>query len=65
MMEYKDKTIYTDKEVLALTPTDILKWMCFRVYGTEDPTPTMAPQYRASAVKYWKKSILYFMNTTT
>ena len=69
-MEWKDKVtypsdkVYTDAEVLASTPDNIYRWMCFRIYGTEDPSPNMTPQYRSSVLEYWKKSISYFMNTT-
>ena len=69
-MEYKDKCeypsdkVYTDAEVLSLTPDDLYKWMSFRVYGTEDPNPQSKPLLRSPSVEYWKKSISYFMNTT-
>ena len=70
-MEYKDKCeypsdkVYTDAEVLSLTPDDLYKWMSFRVYGTEDPNPQSKPLLRSPSVEYWKKSISYFMNTTS
>ena len=50
IMEYKDKgvyprdKVYTDAEVLALTPDDLYKWIYFWVYGTEDPTPKTIPK---------------------
>ena len=70
-MEHKDKTVYPgdkvylDEEVLAVTPEDLYKWMCFRIYGNEDPVPNMTPKYRSSAIEYWKKGVSYFMNTTS
>ena len=51
-------------ECLALTPTDIYKWMYMNIYGTEDPHIAMTPQKKESTLEYWKKAISYFMQTT-
>ena len=69
-MEYKDKCeypsdkVYTNEEVLVLTPDDLYKWIAFRVYGTEDPNPRSTPMIRSATIEFWKKSISYFMNMT-
>jgi len=56
---------FFSRELSTLTPIDIYKWMCYKVYGIEDPSQTDQPLLRSSSVAYWKKAISYFMNTTS
>jgi hypothetical protein len=67
-MSHRDKTQYpknhpfTVDELLEVTPTDLFKWMAFKVYGIENPGPNDNPTFgRSSSLSYYKKAISYFM----
>ena len=59
---YGPARVYTVEELYSLTPTDVVRWMKMKAYGTPDPAndanPTMA---RLNLLKYWKKAISFFM----
>jgi len=59
---YGPARVYSAEELYALTPTDVVRWMKMKAYGTPDPVndanPTMA---RSKSLKYWKKAISFFM----
>lgn len=53
---------FTQQELAAITPTDLHRWMCFKVYGKEEPSPDDNPvEGRSNSLLYWKKSISFFM----
>ena len=58
---YPDDKVFTAQELGAVTPEDIHRWMCFKVYGTPTPAQDAQPQLRSTTVSYWKKAISYFM----
>ena len=39
--------------------------MCFRVFGNADPAQNATPKKRSASIKYWKKALSYFFNTTS
>ena len=51
-------------DVQKITPDDIYKFFCHKIYGTEDPSNTDQPRVRSTTIAYMKKSISYFMNST-
>ena len=71
LMSFKDGRHYADKHefeqiVLGeLTPNDICKWMCQKVYGMPDPGADDNPIGRSSSLAYYKKAISSFMPTKT
>ena len=67
-MRYKDKIAYPNdyvfsvEELTTITPEHIYAWMCYRVYGKEDPDPTDRPLFAMeNGVKGWKKQLSYYM----
>ena len=46
-------------------PQHVHKWMCFCVFADPDPAQNALPKKRLSSVKYWKKPLSYFFNTTS
>ena len=68
MMQHRNQRDYpkmyhfTPTELSAVTPDDIYKWMCLKVYGFEDPDiddkPTLG---RSTSLAYYKKAISFFM----
>ena len=53
---------YTVEELYAITPSEVVRWMKFRTYGTPDPDVAANPLYaRSNSLKFWKKSISFFM----
>ena len=39
--------------------------MCFFVFGNHDPPQNATPKLRSASIKYWKKALSYFFNTTS
>mgnify|MGYP007023057173 CR=1 FL=1 len=48
-------------ELTAVSATDVVNWFKFRCYGTVEPEEDAIPVHRKHALKFWKKSISYFM----
>ena len=64
LMRFKDGIQYEldhdfkNKELGAITPAVIVRWMWLNVYGNPDPNPNNNPtQGRSSSIDYSKKSI--------
>jgi hypothetical protein len=59
---YSRAQTYTNGELRALTPQDVVRWMNLRAFGSPDPpsdaNPTLA---RSASLAYWKKAISFFM----
>eukprot|EP00957_Ditylum_brightwellii_P099417 7573093-Ditylum_brightwellii.AAC.1 len=54
--------IFSNRELLCLKLRDVYGWMCFKVYGKENPLPEYNPMYgRSSSLEYYKKVISFFM----
>jgi hypothetical protein len=57
----KDHQFIQDK-LAPLTPDDVARWMCQKVYGTPEPKPDANPtQARSASIMYWKKAISHYM----
>ena len=53
---------FTDEELLAITPDDVLRWLNLRAYGDQAPTADMHPTMaRSQSIKFWKKCLSKFM----
>jgi hypothetical protein len=53
---------FTDDELLLVTPEEVVRFFCVKVYGTADPTPDMRPTHgRSNTILFAKKSISFFM----
>ena len=59
-IQYELDHDFMNKELGAITPAVIIRWMCLKVYGNPDPNnnPT---QGCSSSIAYAKKSIPYFI----
>ena len=59
---YDKEHEFTQQELAAITPMDLLRWMCLKVYGKEEPVPDDNPiEGRSNSLLYWKKAISFFM----
>jgi len=68
MMTYLNGVAYTQahefssEELERLKPHDIYRWMAWKVYGTDDPSPQDNPtEGRSTSLKYYKKAISFYM----
>ena len=58
--EYDKNKVYTKQELRAITPTDVLRWMNLKTFGTPDPANDANPtECRSSSLEYWKKAISF------
>ena len=59
---YDKEHKFTQQELAAITPMDLLWWMCLKVYGKEEPVPDdNSIEGHSNSLLYWKKAILFFM----
>ena len=59
--QYAREYIYSDDELVAVTPRMVLRWMNFRTFGTINPAVDANPiSARSSSLQYWKKAISFF-----
>ena len=59
---YPNEYEFSVEELVRITPDDIYNWMCYKIYGTEDPDPNESPILGSSnSLLSWKKHISYFM----
>ena len=59
---YTKETVFTQEELLAVTPEDVTRWFKHKAYGTADPSPTDLPnKCRSTSLEYWKKALSSFM----
>jgi len=59
---YPNDYEFSVEELVRITPDDIYNWMCYKIYGTEDPDPNESPILGSSnSLLSWKKHISYFM----
>jgi hypothetical protein len=50
------------QELAAVTPMDLVWWMCLKVYGMEEPGHDDNPiEGHSNSLLYWKKAISFFM----
>ena len=53
--EYDKNKAYTKRELRAITPTDVLRWMNLKTFGNPDPANDANPtECRSSSLEYWK-----------
>jgi hypothetical protein len=61
-LEYPKKHPFTVDQLVKVTPTDLYKWLAFKVYKKEDPGPKNNPTFgQSSSMNYYKKTISYYM----
>jgi len=54
---------FSVQELSRVVPDDIYRWMCFKVYGTEEPGRNEKPIYGTSnSLATYKKHLSYFFN---
>ena len=59
---YDKEHKFTQQELAAITPMDLLWWMCLKVYSKEEPVPDdNSIEGCSNSLLYWKKAILFFM----
>ena len=54
---------FTKRELKAVTPEKIMKYLKVRIYGNENADPDVDPPlfHRKNTILYWKKAWSYFM----
>ncbi len=53
---------FMQQELAAVTPMDLVWWMCLKVYGMEEPGHDDNPiEGHSNSLLYWKKAISFFM----
>ena len=61
-VEYDKDHEFSSATLSSVTPAEIVRWMCLKVYGTPDPTPEDNPtEGRSSSLAFSKKALSYFM----
>ena len=63
--QFADDIVFTNDQLSVIRPIQIYRWLCFKVYGNENPEQTDKPTKRSMTIEYWKKGISHFMNTTS
>jgi hypothetical protein len=60
--DYPRSMVWTQDELLEITPDEIARWFKLLAYGTSTPSPTELPTFcRSSNLEQAKKSISFFM----
>jgi hypothetical protein len=61
-IQYTNTHVFSDDDLLEITPEQLVKYFCFKVYGVAEPTPEMRPtQGRSNTILFSKKAISNFM----
>jgi hypothetical protein len=67
-MSFRDNTVYgndvqfTQEELAAIKPVELVRYFCTKVYGTPDPGPDDNPTLgRHTSIEMAKKAISYYM----
>ena len=61
-IQYDLDNDFMKKDLGAITPAVIVRWMCLKVYGNPGPNLNdILTQVRSSSITYAKKAISYFM----
>ena len=58
---YNQDTVFTQEQLLAITPQNVCRYFNQRTYGMEQPPVDALPTLRASTLWYWKKALSSFM----
>jgi hypothetical protein len=59
---YDKDCIFSQDELLALTPAEIMRWVCRKAYGMPEPCVDNHPTLcRSTLLEFWKKAISSFM----
>ena len=59
---YANDHEFTDAQLGALTPNDVLHWMNVQTFGIPNPAPDANPTLaQSNTLKYWKKALSFFM----
>ena len=60
-VSYGKDHFFSDEELGAITPVQLKRWCCFKVYGVADPQQDDKPtQGRSSSLEFYKKAISYY-----
>ncbi|EEY64813.1 uncharacterized protein PITG_15602 [Phytophthora infestans T30-4] len=63
---FPTSTVFSQEELLEITPDDVCHWMNYRAFGDRSPTEDANPvNARASTLEYAKKAISSFMPRRT
>jgi hypothetical protein len=61
-IDYEKEHEFTQVELLAITPIDLVRWMSLKVYGNPEPGENDNPiRGRSSSLEHYKKAISSFM----
>jgi hypothetical protein len=61
-IDYDKEHEFTQLELLAITPTDLVQWMSLKVYNNPEPGKNNNPIHgRSSSLEHYKKAISSFM----
>lgn len=60
---FAEDHVFTQDELLAVTPENMVAYIKIQVYDNEDADPDIDPpvHFRSNTVKFWKKAWSYFM----
>lgn len=65
-VDYGKDHVFSVDDLSTIQPTDIVRWLTFKAWGTDDPEPGAPPQgARANTLLTYKKSLSYFMPQQT
>jgi hypothetical protein len=54
---------FSQQELAAITPTELVWWMCHKVHGKEEPVENDNPiEGHSNSLLYWKKAISFLPN---
>lgn len=61
-VQYQKDDEFSPTTLGTVTPTDIVRWMCLKVYGKPDPNDDDFPtEGRSNSLNYYKKALSHFM----
>ena len=61
-MNHDKDHVFTQEELLGLTPEHLVRYMSMKVFGVPEPEEDANPmEGRSSSLEYYKKAVSYFM----
>jgi hypothetical protein len=61
-VRYDSDTIFQQGDLATITPDDVRRWMCFKAFGTDEPSMDSRPTHcRANTLEVLKKAISWYM----
>lgn len=59
---YTKATIFTDVQLDSITPEELVRYFCLKVYGDPDPHENANPtEGRSSSLEHYKKALSFYM----